>query len=405
MTAAQFDIQLVAVITAAACALPGSFLILRKMGMMTDAISHAILPGIVVGFFLTEDLSSPLLIVAAAATGVLTVFLVEIVRDTRLVKEDAAIGLVFPALFSIGVVLISRYAGGVHLDEDVVLLGELAFAPFDRLTIGGVDLGPRGVYVSGSVLALGAAFIGAFYKELKCATFDPALAAALGLVPGVLHYGLMSVVSMTAVAAFDVVGSILVIALFVGPPAAAYLLTDRLPVMIGGSMGIGALCAIAGYWVAHALDVSIAGSMAGCVGLAFALSFLFAPERGVVARWRRRHRQQWEVAAQMLLVHLFHHEGTVDEAVENRSKHLQEHFGWTANAAEQTVNAARTRDWISLQNDRLHLTHSGRREARRVLRRGTGGARAEAPVGSMAHASLRTPSDGARPDEVQHTTS
>ncbi|PEN13412.1 zinc ABC transporter permease [Longibacter salinarum] len=389
MTSAQFDIQLVAVMTAAACALPGSFLILRKMGMMTDAISHAILPGIVVGFFLTENLSSPFLVIAAAATGVLTVFLVEVIRDTKLVKEDAAIGLVFPALFSIGVVLISRFAGDVHLDADVVLLGELAFAPFDRMMLFGADVGPRGLYVSGGVFLLSAAFIGAFYKELKCSTFDPALAAALGLAPGLLHYGLMSVVSMTAVAAFDVVGSILVVAMFVGPPAAAYLLTDRLPVMLGGSVGIGAACAIAGYWVAHVLDVSIAGSMAGCIGVAFGLTFLFSPERGIVASWRRRRRQKWVFAAQMLLVHLFHHEDTPEEAIENRSRHLQEHFGWTADAAEKTVDYADERDWLTVEDERLRLTSSGRDEARRVLRRGTGGARAQAPVGSMAHASAR----------------
>ena len=372
MTAPQIDIQLVAVATAAACALPGAFLLLRKMGMMTDAISHAILPGIVVGFFLTEDLSSPLLIVAAAATGVLTVVLVEMIRDTRLVKEDAAIGLVFPALFSIGVVLISRYAGDVHLDVDAVLLGELAFAPFDRLTVGGVDLGPRGLYVVGATGLATAAFIGAFYKELKCATFDPGLAAALGLAPGVLHYALMSFVSMTAVAAFDVVGSILVVALFVGPPAAAYLLTDDLPRMIGLSVGIGAASAVSGYWVAHGLDVSIAGSMAGCVGLAFALTFLFAPERGVVADWRRRRQQRWTFAAQMLSVHLLNHENTPEEPRENRVGHLQEHFGWDAETARRTVHYAHSHDWVDAEGERLTLTGEGRQVAHHVLRYGRG---------------------------------
>ena len=139
MNAAQIEIQLVAAVVAAACALPGVFLVLRRMAMMSDAISHAILLGIVLAFFITHDLTSPFLVAAAALTGVLTVTLVELLNRSRLVREDAAIGLVFPAMFSLGVILISRFAGDVHLDTDSVLLGELAFAPFNRMSIFGYD--------------------------------------------------------------------------------------------------------------------------------------------------------------------------------------------------------------------------------------------------------------------------
>ncbi len=265
----QVELAVVAVVVAVACALPGGFLVLRRMAMMSDAISHAILPGLVVGFFLTESLASPLLLLAAAATGLVTVALVEALERTGRVKEDAAIGLVFPALFSVGVILIARYAGDVHLDTDAVLLGELAFAPFDRLTAFGRDLGPRALWVVGPVLALNAAFLALFFKELKLATFDPGLAASLGFRPGRLHYALMGLVSLTAVAAFDAVGSILVVALMVGPPATAYLLTDRLAVMIGLGAALGAVCALAGLALALALDVSLAGAMATVVGALF----------------------------------------------------------------------------------------------------------------------------------------
>ena len=149
MNTYQLEIQLIAAVVAVACALPGVFLVLRRMAMMSDAISHTVLLGIVLGFFLVGDLGSPLLIFGAAATGVLTVVLVEVLNRTRLVKEDAAIGLVFPALFSLAVILISRYAGNVHLDMDAVLLGELAFAPFDRLVVLGTDIGPRALYSHG----------------------------------------------------------------------------------------------------------------------------------------------------------------------------------------------------------------------------------------------------------------
>ena len=215
------DILLTAVLVATSCAILGSFLVLRNLAMVSDAITHAILPGIVVGFFLTGDLNSPLLIIGAAIAGVLTVALVELLERTHLVKGDAAVGLVFPFLFSIGVILIAQYAGDVHLDTDAVLLGQLPFVPFDRLVIGGVDLGPRTAWVAGTMLVVNGAFVALFYKELKLVTFDAALGAAFGFAPVALHYALMSLVSLTAVSAFDAAGSILVVAFIVGPAAAA----------------------------------------------------------------------------------------------------------------------------------------------------------------------------------------
>ncbi|QXD14443.1 metal ABC transporter permease [Rhodocaloribacter litoris] len=367
MTPEQVEIQLVAVVVAAACALPGAFLVLRRMAMMSDAISHAILPGIVVAFFLTEDLNSPLLILGAALTGVLTVALVELIHRTRLVKEDAAIGLVFPVLFSLGVILIARFAGDVHLDTDAVLLGELAFAPFDRLVLAGYDLGPKALYVMGAVGLLNALFLLLFYKELKLATFDAGLAAALGFAPGLLHYGLMTLVSMTAVGAFDAVGSILVVALMIGPPATAYLLTDRLDVMIGLGVGLGAASAVGGYWLAHLLDASIAGAMATVVGLLFAAVFFLAPERGLLALVRRRRRQRWIFAVKMLTIHLLHHEGGPHEARECRIDHLQEHLRWEAAFADRVVREALGRGLVRRSDGRLHLTDAGRTLAREAI--------------------------------------
>ena len=163
----ELEILAIAVVTAVAAALPGTYLVLRRTAMVSDAISHAILPGIVVAFFLTRDLNSPLLLLAAALTGVLTVVLIEALIRTRLVPEDASIGIVFPALFSIGVILISRGASDVHLDTDAVLLGELAFAPFHRLTVGGADLGPAALWSMGAILVVNAVLILLAWKELK----------------------------------------------------------------------------------------------------------------------------------------------------------------------------------------------------------------------------------------------
>ncbi len=367
MSAAQVEIQLIAIVVAVACALPGVFLVLRRMAMMSDAISHAILLGIVVAFFVTRDLASPLLIVGAGATGVLTVSLVELLIKTRRVKEDAAIGLVFPALFSLGVILIARYAGDVHLDTDSVLLGELAFAPFNRMIVFGADLGPRSLFVMLSILVLSLTFILLFYKELKLSTFDAGLAAALGFSPVVLHYALMALVSVTAVGAFDAVGSILVVALMIAPPATAYLLTDRLSLMLALSAAIGMVSAVAGYWVAHAFDVSIAGCMATAAGACFLLAYLFAPARGLLAAARRRRLQRWEFAVSMLAIHLHNHEGSPEAVIECREDHLTEHIAWTGVFAQQVVQRAERSGLLVRRAGSLELTPGGRDRARAAL--------------------------------------
>lgn len=367
MLQGHLEIQLIAIVTAVACALPGVFLVLRRMTLMSDAISHAILPGIVLAFFLTESLSSPLLILAAAGTGVLTVVFVELLQRTKLVKEDAAIGLTFPALFSIGVILISRFAGNVHLDIDAVLLGELAYAPLNRLKIANFDLGPASLYVMGVMLLLNLAFILLFYKELKLATFDASLAATLGFAPALIHYGLMTLVSMTTVGAFDAVGSILVVALIAGPPATAYLMTDSLARMLGLSAIIGSVNAVSGYWAAYLFDVSIAGSIATMTLLIFGLVFLVVPNRGIIAIARRHARQKWEFAQTMLVIHLLNHEGLPEAEAESEITHLHEHLRWDPTFANQVVRYALNNQCVSQEETQLLLTERGRTMAQQAL--------------------------------------
>ena len=359
MSQAQFEIQLIASLVAVACALLGVFLVLRRMAMMSDAISHTVLLGIVIAFFITRSITSPLLLVGAALMGVITVSLVELINRTRLVREDAAIGLVFPAIFSIAVIMISRFAGDVHLDTDAVLLGELAFAPFNRLRLFGADIGPEALFITGGILLLNLIFIALFYKELKLATFDPALAAALGFLPAVIHYALMTLVSLTAVGAFDAVGSVLVVAFMIAPPAAAYLLTDRLSRMLIYSALIGIFSAISGYWLAHFLDASIAGSMATMTGISFLSAYLLAPERGLIAQVRRRRGQRIEFALTMLTMHIAHHTATHEAERENQVTRLDEHLKWSPEFAMEIVRIAERNGLLREQGGLLTLTEHG----------------------------------------------
>ncbi len=364
---AEAEIVLIAVVTAVAASIPGTYLVLRRTAMVSDAISHAILPGIVIAFFITHDLNSPLLLAAAAVTGVLTVVLIEALRRSRLVPEDASIGLVFPALFSIGVILISRYAGDVHLDTDSVLLGELAFAPFDRMMVGGIDLGPRALWTMGSILVLNLAAVTLVWKELKLATVDPSLAALLGFSPGAINYALMALVSVTAVGAFDAVGSILVVALMIAPPATAYLLVDRFAPMLWVSAAAAAAGAVLGYAAAHVLDVSIAGSMAVACGVLFGLAFILAPRRGLAAQARRRTAQRLDLAVRMLVVHLLHHQETEREREECRLQGLHEHLRWSETRTRQVVREAEHRDLVARADELVLATPAGRRLAEAAI--------------------------------------
>jgi len=349
MSTAQVEVQLVAAVTAVACAIPGVFLVLRRLSLVSDAISHAVLLGIVVAFLLSGELLSPLLPVGAVLTGLLTVILVDTLRNTGLVREDTAIGLTFPFLFSIAVILIARNAGNVHLDTDAVLLGELAFAPFNRLEFGGLDFGPQALSVMGGMLVLNVALVAIFYKELKLSAFDPELAAALGLAPGAVHLLLMGSVSMTTLTAFDAVGSILVVGLMIGPPATAFLLVESLGAMLFLSGGLGVLAALLGYWLANLLDASIGGAMAGMCGLLFLASVVGSPTRGVVAVWLRRRRQRRELGAALVVARLERERQPVAVAA------LAEALGWDAQTLAQAVADAQADAQIVVDADRLRL--------------------------------------------------
>ena len=264
---ANLTIQLIAILISISCSLLGVFLVLKSMSMLTDTISHTVLLGIVLSFFVVHDLSSPFLIVGATLVGLFTVYLVELLKNTNLIKEDASI------LFSIAVILISKYTANIHLDIDAVLLGELAFAPFYKIEIFGMNI-VKGILTSGIILILNIVFISTFFKELKISTFDKTLASVLGLFPTLVHYLLMTLVSVTAVVSFDAVGATLMISFMIGPAATAYLVAKNLKAMIFYSILVGCLSSIIGFHLARFLDVSISGSIAVVIGLIFFITLI-----------------------------------------------------------------------------------------------------------------------------------
>ncbi|WP_281487078.1 metal ABC transporter permease [Lysinibacillus sphaericus] len=268
----EFWVVVTGLLVGITCGIAGVFLILRKMSMIADAISHTVLFGIVMAYIITQSLNGFWMLIGAAVAGILTAYLVQLLHSSG-IQEDAAIGVVFTSLFAAGVLLITLFASNVHLDVEHVLMGEIAFVPWDRWTILGLAM-PKAVWMLLLVLIINIGFLLLFFKEMKLATFDPVYAATIGIPVVFLHYGFMTSISFTTVAAFDSVGAILVVAMLIGPAATSYLISQTIKQMFIYSMLFGAATSVIGYYLAKLWDTSIAGMMATTVGLLFIITLI-----------------------------------------------------------------------------------------------------------------------------------
>ena len=266
----------VVMITAISCALLGVFLVLKNMAMVADALSHTVLLGIVLGYFIAGDLDSPILFVGAALFGVMTVYAIEYVVNKFAIQSDAATGLVFTLLFALAIILISKYARNVHLDVDVVLSGEVVFATLNTMEIFGIQV-PISFARMFVMLVINLAFVTVTYQQLKVSIFDPVYAKSISVAVGFLNLVLMTLVSITTVVAFDTVGAILVISLMVAPALSAHLLSKRLSIMLLVALLYGVINSVLGYYVAIYFNVSISGTIAFTGFVTFLLTLLFAP--------------------------------------------------------------------------------------------------------------------------------
>ncbi|WP_028029937.1 metal ABC transporter permease [Gemmobacter nectariphilus] len=363
---AHVAILLTGALVGIAAAPLGLFLVLRGTAMLTDAVSHSIVLGIVIVWLLTGVTSGPVQMLGAALAGVVTVGVTGALQRSGLVRSDAAIGLAFPALFAAGILLINLHARDVHLDVDSVLLGEIGFVWLETLQIGGAEV-PVSVVTLALVALVNLAFVALLWKELTLGSFDPALAAALGLAPGLLHQGLLVLTSVTAVASFDAVGAILFIAFAIVPSATALFLTDRPARALGIAIVVAVLAAALGEWLAFRLDVSIGGMMAVTAGGLFALALLLAPRRGVLARLARRRTEAAEQEARTLVAHLFTHEDAPDAATECTDAALSDHLRWTPERAARIILHGLDRGLVERRAEVLALTDKGRAVARAIF--------------------------------------
>ena len=356
----SYESLFVLIATATACALLSPFLVLRKLSMVSDAISHSVLLGIVLAFFIVKDIGSPLLIAGAALFGVITVFAVEFLSGTGLVKNDDAVGIVFPMFFALAVVLITKFARNVHLDTDIVLMGEVIIAPLNRTEFLGMDL-PKAFVQMGILFIANLLFIIIFFKELKITTFDKGFAKLAGFSSVALFYALMTLSSLTAVTAFDAVGAILVVSFLITPGAAAYLISKDLKVMIAISVGYAIINSIIGYVLSLLMNVSMSGMTAAVAGVTFLITFLFNRE-GLITALILRFKRRSELKPELFLTHIGNHSGKKEELEELGLGSIRDHLKWKQAEVDKIAGRLIRRGLIRIDiNKNIYdLTERGR---------------------------------------------
>ena len=290
----DFWIILTGVLVALSCGLLGVFLILRKMAMVGDAISHAVLPGIVIAYLVADSRNAVIMLIGAAAFGLLTTFMIEWFYKRARIQADASIGITFTWLFAIGVILVSMYTGNVDLDQECVLYGDISYIPFSLLWIAEQSFGPASIWLQGGNLVLVILGIVFGFRGLFITSFDPGFAGGLGIKTGTWHYLLMGAVSMTVVLSFNAVGAILVVAFLVVPPATAYLLSKELKNMLWLTAAFGIASAVGGFYLAVWWTASISGSMAVAAGALFVIVFIGVRIHGLLLQKRQKLEFQVE---------------------------------------------------------------------------------------------------------------
>lgn len=277
---------LLACVCAVTCAIPGIFLLLRRQAMLVDAMSHAVLPGIVIGAYISGSTHSPLMIMGAATLGLIVVLGAAWLRNTGLIAGDANQGLIFPVLFSIGVLLLSTSLHSVHICSDTVLSGDLnlqALGP-ERLLGGGFDFGPRTMWTLLGICALNLGLLAVGKRALTLTTFDPDLARTQGVPVRTVNLVFMLAVALTVVTSFSTAGSILVVALMIAPPATARLLVGRLRPLLGLTVVFALASSLGGFLFAWYFDLATAATISVVQALVFLLVFSLVSLRRAGAR-------------------------------------------------------------------------------------------------------------------------
>ncbi|TWT35518.1 Manganese transport system membrane protein MntB [Posidoniimonas corsicana] len=359
--------MLVALTCNASCALVGCYLVLRRVSLMGDALSHAVLPGLVIAFVVSGSSGPIPMFLGALAAGIATTFLTQAVQRFGRLAPDASLGVVYTTLFAIGVLLVKRYFSEdrIHFDIACVYEGSLQQVALDTFDVGGAEL-PYAMLAAGPVLLVVVACLLLFCKELKISSFDPTLADTLGLAPGRMHYLLMLLVSLATVTSFEAIGSILVVAMLIAPAAAAQLLVNRLAPMLLTSVALSAVATVAGYRAAVLWNVSPSGAIAVTAGLLYLLAALFSPTEGALNRLLNNARLALRVRREDVLASLYRRGEAADAAPVTYTAARESAGGglFAGLAISQLVRSGHVRR----RGDELLLTDLGQSAAAELVR-------------------------------------
>ena len=349
------------IITSLACAVLGVFLVLRRLSMVSDAISHSVLLGIVIGYFVTKDIGSVLLIIGASLFGVLTTVCIELLIKSKRVTEDASVGIIFPLFFSIAVILITRYARNVHLDTEVVLIGEIILAPLHRINFLGLSL-PKALIQMSFVLLINIVFIAVFFRKLKISSFDPVYAGVAGIAGAGLYYVFMALVSFTAVSAFESVGAILTISFFISPAASAYLISKDLKITIFLAAVYAVVNSCIGYFLAVKFNVSMSGMCALVSGLTFMITIAVYPG-GIITKIIRYIKNKNRFSRELLILHIDNHTGKKNALGELGYSTIREHIAWSDRKLKYVLDKLIKKGYVYRAKERgvYSLTETGKK--------------------------------------------
>lgn len=338
----MIQVYMVLIITAMTCSVLGSFLILRNLSMVCDALSHSVLLGIVLAFIIVKDLDSPFLIIGAGIFGVLTVWVVEKISNMGLVKNDDALGIVFPMFFSIAVIIISKFFRNVHLDVDIVLMGEVLLSPFTKMF--GL---PKDFVIMSVLFVINLIYTTIFFRSLKLLTFDKDYAFMQSIKINLLFYSLMVLTSITSVASFNTIGAILVISFFITPTSTAFLVAKSLKGMIVWSMIFAIINASVGYILAISFNLSIAG-MCSFVGMIICIIMIVFNKDGFIVRLMNQINIKKQLDYDLVLLHLYRHKNNF---IETGFDYINKHLNWDRKKSDKKLEYLISKELVEKRQD------------------------------------------------------
>lgn len=341
-----------AVITGISCGLIGSFIMLRRMSLLGDALAHAVLPGVVIGFMIAGK-GQLAIFIGAVISGFVTVLLISFVNRNSKIKEDTSIGVIFTGAFALGILLVSQLKQ-VHIDLSSYLFGDVLGVSDDDIILSSIIM----FAIIISVIL--------FYKQLLITSFDPTLAMSIGISTAAVHYFLMSLLSMTIVTSLQSVGIVLLVAMLITPPATAYLLTERMKPLLFLSAGLGTLAGVTGLFLSYYFNFSSGASMVLVSASFFALAFIFSPKEGILTKAIRRRRKTRFHLAEDIIKAIYKTQGTHDR--KQLTTMISDDLGITPSKMDSISGELIRQGMLKADNGYISLTETGKNLAVRLIR-------------------------------------